>query len=333
MFLMQNSGGSTMFRISLVFIVALALSCLLGSPQSLAGPSNPTKGRKQLVSALDAAWVRIVDSGKYRQILNANGAAEVLVNIVDCLPSPEMIAFPEKPEGLLKQILDTKKIRVGTMIDSPPGPETTANFFSPITADILEAVLSEIAKHYGIGQITVTKVTIPPPFNATSALNKGEIDILDQLNALGGKSENLRRRTSRRFTCTLSGSKQVLYVKNGAPYKNFEDVLNDSDVKICAGPLSTQLTNAYFNGPDQSVTTKHIFDISLCLAEVINGKADAMMSPFPDEKYFPALIDTNGDRIPDTDPHPLIRSIDTNLVAGTPYWVALDDESDCDRVK
>ena len=309
-----------------VLVVTLVLSFLLGSPQSLAGTSSPAKGREQLVSALDAAWVRIVDNGKYRQILNAHGAAEVLVNIVDCLPSPDRTPFPEKPEGLLKKILDTKKIRVGTMMNSPPGPETTANFFSPITADMLEAVLSEITRHYGTDPITVTKVTIPPPFHATSALNKGEIDILDQLNALGGISENVRRRTSRRFTCTLSGSKQVLYVKNEAPYKNFEDVLNDSDVKICAGPLSTQLTNAYFNGPNQSVTTKYVFDISLCLAEVINGKADAMMSPFPDEKFFPASIDTNGDKIPDTNPHPLIRSIDTNLVTGTPYWVAREDE-------
>ena len=317
-----------MVRTRLFFIVSLVFSCLLSPPPSLAGPSSPAKGREQLVTALDAAWVRILGNGTYRQILNAHGAAEVLVNIVDCLPSPGMIPFPEKPEGLLKQILDTKKIRVGTMIDSPPGPETTANFFSPVTADMLKAVLKEIAKHYGTGPITVTKVTIPPPFNATTALNTGEIDILDQLNALGGKSENLRRRTSRRFTCTLSGSKQVLYVKNEAPYKNFEDVLNDADVKICAGPLSTQLTNAYFKGPDQSVTTKYVFDISLCLAEVISGKADAMMSPFPDEKFFPASIDTNGDRAPDTDPRPLIRSIDTNLVTGTPYWVALDDEWD-----
>ena len=317
-----------MFRIRLVIIVSLVLSCLVSPPQSLAGPSSPAKGREQLVTALDAAWVRILDSGTYRQILNAHGAAEVLVNIVDCLPAPGMIPFPEKPEGLLKQILDTKKIRVGTMIDSPPGPETTANFFSSVSADMLEAVLKEIAKHYGTGPITVTKVTIPPPFNATSALNKGEIDILDQLNALGGESENLRRRTSRRFTCTLSGSRQVLYVKNEAPYKTFEDVLKDRDVKICAGPLSTQLTNAYFKGPDQSVTTKYVFDISSCLAEVISGKVDAMMSPFPDEKFFPPAIDTNGDRAPDMDPRPLIRSIDTNLVAGTPYWVALDDEGE-----
>ena len=249
-----------------------------------------------------------------------------MVNIVDCLPVPEKTPFPEKPEGLLKQILDTKKIRVGTMMNSPPGPETTANFFSPITADMLGAVLGEIASHYGTDPITVTKVTIPPPFHATSALNKGEIDILDQLNALGGISENVRRRTSRRFTCILSGSKQVLYVKNEAPYKNFEDLLNDPDVKICAGPLSTQLTNAYFNGSDQSVTTKYVNDISLCLAEVIGGRADAMMSPFPDEKFFPLSIDTDGDKVPDTKPQPLIRSIDTNLVTGTPYWVALGEE-------
>ena len=322
-----------MFSIRPVIIVSLVLACLVSSSPSLAGPSSPAKGREQLVTALDAAWVRILYNGTYRQILNAHGAAEVLVNIVDCLPAPGMIPFPEKPEGLLKQILDTKKIRVGTMIDSPPGPETTANFFSPVTADMLKAVLEEIAGHYGTGPITVTKVTIPPPFNATSALNKGEIDILDQLNALGGESENLRRRTSRRFTCTLSGSKQVLYVKNEAPYKTFEDLLNDADVKICAGPLSTQLTNAYFTGPEQSVTTKYVFDISSCLAEVISGKADAMMSPFPDEKFFPASIDTNGDRAPDTDPRPLIRSIDTNLVTGTPYWVALDDGCDGDGVK
>jgi hypothetical protein len=56
-----------------------------------------------------------------------------------------------------------------------------------------------------------------------------------------------------------------------------------------------------------------------------------MISPLPDEKLFPALIDTNGDRIPDTNPRPLIRSIDTNMVAGTPYWVAFDGGCDCDK--
>ena len=154
-----------MLRLSRVFIITLIFSCLFISSQSLAGSSNPAKGQKQLVTALDAAWVRIVDSGKYRQILNANNAAEVMINIVDCLPSPEMIPFPKKPEGLLKQILDTKKIKLGTMIDSPPGPETTANFFAPISADILKVVLNEISKNYGIGPIAVTRVIILPPFS------------------------------------------------------------------------------------------------------------------------------------------------------------------------
>ncbi len=84
-----------------------------------------------------------------------------------------------------------------------------------------------------------------------------------------------------------------------------EDLLNDPDIKICAGPLSAQLTRAYFKGPEQSVTTKYVFDISSCLSKVITGKADAMMSPFPDKKFFPDSIDTNGDRKPETNPKPL----------------------------
>ena len=320
-----------MDRKSFAVLLAVSLSLILIPKMLSAGPPGPSKGRQQLVYALDAGWVRVLDSGKYREILNAHDAGEVLVNIVDCLPNPDITPFPEKPVGVLKQILDTRKIRVGTMTGNPTGPETTANFFSPISADMLKAVLHEIAEHYGTGSITIAKVTIPPPFHATAALNKGDIDIIDQVNALGGKSENLRRKTSRRFTCTLSASKQVLYVKNKAVYKTFDDVLNDPDVKICAGPLSTQLANAYFDGPKQSVTTKYVFDISLCLAEVFNGNADVMISPFPDEKYFPALIDTNSDRIADTDLRPLIRPIDTNIVAGTPYWVAYDEACDCGK--
>lgn len=322
-----------MSNINRVLIIMLIFSCLMGTSQTFAESSETSTGRKQLVTALDAAWVRIVENGRYRQILNAHNAAEVIVNIVDCLPSPEMVPFPEKPEGLLKQILDTKIIKVGTMMKSPPGPETTANFFSPITAGILEAVLSEIAGNYKTGPIAVENINIPPPFKATTALNDGTIDILDQLNALGGKSENLRRRTSRRFTCTLTASRQTLYVKNDAPYKTFEEALNDPNIKICAGPLSTQLTKGYFNGPEQSVKTKYVFDIPSCLGQVLRGEADAMMSPFPNEKFFPDSIDTDGDRKPDTDPKPFVRSIETNLVAGTPYWVALDDECGCDEKK
>jgi ABC-type amino acid transport substrate-binding protein len=320
-----------MERKSYLLLLTVSISLVLISAPLFAGLSGPSKGRQQLVDALDAAWVRVLDSGEYRKIINAHGASDVLVNIVDCLPNPDITPFPEKPVGLLKQILDSKKIRVGTMAAGPPGPETTANFFSPISADMLKAVLNEISTHYSTGPITITQVILPPPFNATAALNKGEIDIIDQLNALGGKSENLRRRTSRRFTCTLSGSRQVLHVKNEASYKNINDVLNDPDLKICAGPLSTQLAKAYFDAPGQSVTTKYVFDISLCLAQVLNGKADAMISPLPDEKNFPALIDTDGDRKPDKDPRPLIRPIDTNLVAGTPFWVAIDGECDCGK--
>ena len=51
---------------------------------------------------------------------------------------------------------------------------------------------------------------------------------------------------------TVQGE-QIIYVKNEVPYKTFEDVLNDADVKICAGPLSKQLTKAYSSQKEPAV--------------------------------------------------------------------------------
>jgi hypothetical protein len=56
----------------------------------------------------------------------------------------------------------------------------------------------------------------------------------------------------------------------------------------------------------------------------VNGEVDAMMSPFPHERFFPEKIDTTGDGKKDTATAGLFRPIDTNIVAGTPLWVAID---------
>ena len=63
-----------MIRRSIMFVVVSVFTSLLIYPNTFAEPSNPAKGREQLVQALDAAWVRIIENGKYRQILNAHGA-------------------------------------------------------------------------------------------------------------------------------------------------------------------------------------------------------------------------------------------------------------------
>lgn len=293
---------------------------------SAAAPAGPPAGRQQLVDALDAAWVRILDNGKHQEIVSAHHADDVVINISDCLPNPEITAFPEKPEGTLKDILDKRRIRVGVSTGGTLDAGTSATFFTAMSEDILAAMLAEVAAHYGIGPITADYVQIKPPFPNTSILNSGDIDIVGLVNALGGETEDLRRRSSRRFTCTIVATRQILWVKKagGPSWRHANDALKDPRASICAGPLSNQLTAAYFDLPGQKTKTEYFSDLDRCLRQLANGQVDAMMSPFPDERFFPARIDMDGDGKAETATAGLFRPIDTNIVAGTPFWVALD---------
>jgi hypothetical protein len=88
--------------------------------------------------------------------------------------------------------------------------------------------------------------------------------------------------------------------------------------------LSNQLAHAYFDLPGQNVFTEFGRDLDVCLAQVITGEADAMVSPFSVDRFFPESVDTNGDGEPDTSTVGMLRPIDTNIVAGTPLWIAMD---------
>jgi hypothetical protein len=293
------------------------------APAALEGPPE---GRQQLVDALDAAWVRILDRGIYREIVSAHDADDLVINISDCLPRPEMTPFPEDPVGTLKKILDQRLIKIGVSTGGTLDEGTTATRFTRMSDDVLAAILNEIAVHYGTGSISADYVSIKPPFPNTSILNSGKVDVIGFVNALGGETEDLRRRKSRRFTCTVTATRQILWVKKdgGPSWTTVNDAAKDPDAKFCAGPLSNQLTHAYFDLPGQTVGTEFFSDLDRCLRKLVNGEVDAMMSPFPHERFFPAKIDADGDGEADTQTAGLFRPIDTNIVAGTPLWVALD---------
>jgi len=308
-----------------LLIIASVVALLL--PVACSGPTGPSSdsGRQQLVDALDAAWVRVLDRGELRQAAVEAGMGDVMINIADCLPSPHVVPYPEEPHGLLKQILNEEKIRVGRS-QGPDDPGATAYYFGSRPGDALGLILAELASHYGIGPIEVEQITIPPPYAITSVLNSGRIDIVGTVNALGGETEDLRRRSSRRFTCTLSATRQMLWVlKDGGPgWTTVDDAYKDEDAQFCAGPLSNQLAHAYFDQPGQNVFTEFGRDLDVCLARVITGESDAMVNPFPVDRFFPERVDTTGDGQPDTSTVGLFRPIDTNLVAGTPLWVQID---------
>ena len=94
-------------------------------------------------------------------------------------------------------------------------PETPANtswYFSGISQAYQAGVLAEIEKHYGV-KLKVESVVVPPGrLPITSILNDGKVDFVTQLNATGGNSQEMRRRTSRRFSCTMTASSQFIHI-------------------------------------------------------------------------------------------------------------------------
>jgi len=342
-----------MFRKYLTLCLALALP-ILTAGNAMAKP----KGPQQLVDAFDAAWTRVIRSGEYRSIINnfdepiagVIDATEYIVNQSDCLPNPDVTPFPENPKGRFKEILDNAEIRRGEVIGAPQQGGSTSDWFSggdpngsghsDISAEILTAILGEIAAHYDTGPINVVSVEIPFPFNTTSALQDGIfgfrfgppppignggpvnmpgviVDFLDQFNAKGGESEELRRLKGRRSTCTLSSSGQFIHVPDvvDAPTINsIDDLLADSSIRICTGNLSTQFSNQYF--PNNPVTTKRTADIRECYEALRDDEADVFINSLPVNPTA-AQVGTTG---PD-----LLPSVNTFVVAGTPYWTKQDD--------
>lgn len=289
--------------------------------------TGPPEGRQQLVDALDAAWVRALDEGQVREIINRHNAADRIINIADCLPDPKVTRFPEKPVGTLQRILDEQRINVGYTNTGKLDEGSTAIHFSSIGDELISALLARIAGHYGSGPIEMVTVNIPPPFLNTSYINSGEADILGLVNALGGSTkDDQRRRKARRYTCTMTATPQFVWMlKDGGPdWLNIDDALNARDVHFCAGPLSNELTKTYFDQPGQTTKTEFIADLATCLPKLVNGTADAMINPLPHESYFPEFIDTDGDGEAETATAGLFRSFNTMIVAGTPLWVAVD---------
>jgi hypothetical protein len=364
-----------------MFMLALALLFLsAGSAMAAKGDKDLSGGREQIILAFDAAWTRVVNSGKYREIITtfdepiAIGidATDYITNMSDCLPNTELTPFPKvnSVKGRFAEILADEEIRVGTVFagfQGTPGG-TTSDWFtrgdpggpghSDQSAAMMTAMLAEIAAFYGTGTINRVDIEIPFPFNNTSALQDGifgfsfgspnlpfgpvndpgnTVDILDQVNAKGGRSEGIRRLISRRSTCTFSASGQFIQIPAGSPLvaqiQSIDDLAADTSVRICTGNLSTQLSGAYF--PNHHVFTSRGEDIVDCYQRLINTVADCdppspangfdplncishvMMSSLP---VMPTAVQLG---VPG--PAAMAPSVDTLIVAGTPYWVREDD--------
>jgi hypothetical protein len=319
-----------------ILTTALVSICLISEvlPQPVFGSGSiPPSiiGKDQLVDALDAAFVRVLDSGKFREIINSDPVAgPLMVNIGDCYPrivedGVEIYPFPQNPTGLLKNILDSKKIRMGTFDVFSPGHNIPGTFhvFDNVNVVIMRAIIDELGKGYGIppspdpGAIQIVPVLLWPPSSGLvfTKLNKGDFDITDFLGALGATAKvggiPARRRKLARFTCTVFGTPWYIHVSNDSPYQTFDDVLADTNADLCVGMLSARLSADYFKNA-QSIT-QGTDDLVECSAGVVDGTYDAYL-------HFDPI------------PQPGLRSIPMQIVSGIPIWVAGDPDQDKDGI-
>ncbi len=92
---------------------SIPMQIVSGIPIGVAGDNDTAspdtiKGRDQLIDALDAAFARVLDSGKFREIINSDPiAGPLVINIGDCYPritdhGDEIARFLKIPPGFLQ---------------------------------------------------------------------------------------------------------------------------------------------------------------------------------------------------------------------------------------
>ncbi len=313
---------------SILALVICLVSTALVCPHNVNGEEYPGQGKDQLVDALDAAIARVLDSGQWRTIINSDPVAgPLIVNIADCYPRIEdegdvVYPFPPDPVGLLKDILDSKQIRIGDYDVNDPFVPGTFHIFDTVNPAIMRAIIDEMGKGYGIppspdpGAIQIVPVYIWPPSSALmfEGLLNGDFDIIGFNAALGAtvsvEEVEKRRRKVARFTCTVFGTPWYIHVRNDSSYQTFDDVIADTTADLCVGQLSSRLSEDYFKNAASIAKQFTDDDLTVCSEGVRDGTYDAYLHFDPVPASYPPPDD--------------LRSIPMQIVSGIPIWVAGD---------
>ncbi len=329
----------TRARKQFVFIVASLMICFIATvllrPVVVKGEEDSAQGKDQLVDALDASIARVIDSGKYREIINSDPvAAALVVNIADCYPriadgEDVVYPFPQNPVGLLKDIIDTKTIYVGDYDVNDPFVPGTFHVFDKINPLILRAIIDELGLGYGLDPdtdpIEIVKNNLWPPSSALmfARLALGRDDSCDPktsdqcghdingFNAALGATVSVdgvekRRRDVARFSCTVFGTPWYIHVRDDSSYTTFDDVVADTTADLCVGQLSSRLSGDYFKNAATITKMMDSDDLTGCSEGVSDGTYDAYL-------HF--------DPVPYSED---LRAIPMGIVSGIPIWVAGD---------
>ena len=97
-----------------LFILMCRMNIFLSMLPTIRDQRGSGGGEGPVVDAMDSAFARVMESGRFREIINSDPVAgPLMVNIGDCYPrivesGVEIYPFPQNPTGLLKYIRQQK---------------------------------------------------------------------------------------------------------------------------------------------------------------------------------------------------------------------------------
>ena len=111
-----------------------------------------------------------------------------------------------------------------------------------------------------------------------AALNNGDHDI-NGFNAALGATVSVdgvekRRRDIARFTCTVFGTHWYAHVRNDSSYTNLDDLIADTNARLCVGQLSSRLSADYFKNAASIAQQFTADDLVVCSEGVRDGIYD-----------------------------------------------------------
>ncbi len=339
---MRKRNNKNLVVVFLVLTVSLLVCPLVANGQT--PEQYPGQGHDQLVQALDAAIATVIESGQWRSIIfNDPAVANLVVNMADCYPRTVddgdiVYPFPASPVGLLEHILTTKEITVGDYDVNDPFVPGTFHAFDNVNPALLRAIVNELGNAYGIPScvddvepfgvcendaIQIVPNYLWPPSSALmfAALNNGDHDI-NGFNAALGATVSVggvekRRRDVARFTCTVFGTNWYAHVRDDSSYQTINDLIADTNLKLCGGQLSARLSDDYFQNAASIAKQFTTDDLVVCSEGVRDGTYDAYLHFDPTPVSYP-------------DPDDL-RAIPLQIASGIPIWVA--GETSCREVE
>lgn len=257
-----------------VFVCALLFLSVATQHAVFASGLNP-KGYQQLLDAFDAAYMRIIESNQYFDLLESAGLTNLNLLVTDCYWAPEdeldeLFPYPDKPKGLLRKVITDGELKYAQIV--LPGPPPTSGY-GKFLDDLLNAIVDRLEVEYGV---SITRTLVDPGAfsNDVNFANvaSGAADILIPIASIGGIFEDpnsdLKVRRNKAFLhgCSVAANAFDIWSSDPA-ITTLQDARDaGSSLTVCYNVQNGGIVRANF--PDASYSAQFFNAAGACEAAV-----------------------------------------------------------------